>query len=124
MVPDQPKGSERRNHPRVDTKLRADIKLPDGRWLSSETIENISLGGIYMVISEELKFGTQVEIEFELPGAGAIRCGGTVVWTKAEEIPGSQKRPKPGIGIRLTRLGISEMRELESYIAGRIKGGK
>lgn len=118
---------ERRAGPRVETQLRAHVKLPNGRWLASETIRNISLGGAYIATSEPVEPGSELQIEFELPGA-VIRCAGVVVWSRAEDIPG-QQRLDPGIGVRLTRLGakevgidgpleLNEMRELAAYIEG------
>jgi len=100
-----------RGRPRTDAPLSVKIRLGDGRIHSSDLIHNISLGGIFIETPDAMPFGVEVALEFTLPvPPRAIRCRGFVVWssrTHPDKCPGQQ-----GVGIRLTDIGITEMRLL------------
>jgi len=111
--------NERRSNSRVPVELSVKLRLPDGRTSSSDTIGNVSLGGVFIAMPTPLAFGAELELEFTLPVAPrSIRCRGFVVWsskTHPERCPGQS-----GIGVRLMDIGIPEMRILNEFIAGRL----
>ena len=111
--------SERRSNSRVPVDLSVALKLPDGTTSTSDTIGNVSLGGVFIEMPEPLAFGAELDLEFTLPVAPRlIRCRGFVVWsskTHPERCPGQS-----GIGVRLMDIGIPEMRILNEFIAGRL----
>ena len=107
--------SKRREHKRVNATISVKVRSPDGQWSSTEEIRNISLGGVFIEMEEPLAFGTDIELEFNLPiNPRVIRCRGFVVWsttTSPERAAG-----KKGIGVRLMDIGVREMRVLNQFI--------
>ncbi len=112
--------SERRSNSRVPVNLNVKIRLPDGRTTATERIRNISLGGVFIEMSDPLPFGAEFALEFSLPVAPrTIRCRGFVVWsskTHPDRMPGSH-----GVGVRLMDIGIADMRVLNEFIAAELK---
>ncbi len=112
-------GASRREHKRVSTRISVSVRAPDGRTISAEEIANISLGGVFIEMREPLPFGTDVDLEFNLPAeARTIRCKGFVVWstTTSPERGGGRE----GIGVRLMDIGVREMRLLNEFIERRL----
>jgi Tfp pilus assembly protein PilZ len=111
--------NERRSNSRVAVELSVKLRLPDGTTSTSDTIGNVSLGGVFIEMPQPLAFGAELGLEFTLPVAPRmIRCRGFVVWsskTHPERCPGQS-----GIGVRLMDIGIPEMRILNEFIAGRL----
>ncbi len=107
--------SSRREHKRVTTRITAKVRSPDGTRSSTEEIRNISLGGVFIVMDDPLAFGTDIDLEFNLPiNPRVIRCKGFVVWsTKTSPDRGAGLR---GIGVRLMDIGVREMRLLNQFI--------
>ncbi|MEE8408859.1 MAG: PilZ domain-containing protein [Myxococcota bacterium] len=107
--------SSRREHKRVAARITAKVRAPDGTRSTTEEIRNISLGGVFIVMDDPLAFGTDIELEFNLPtNPRVIRCKGFVVWstkTSPERAGGLQ-----GIGVRLMDIGVREMRLLNQFI--------
>jgi Tfp pilus assembly protein PilZ len=118
-----PRGStgadQKRAHPRVPTHIAAKLRLPDGSTQPAGEILNISLGGVFIETAEPLGFGTEIDIEFTVPDA-TIRCKGLIVWS-TKSAP-QRAGGRTGMGVRLMKIGVSEMRKLEAYIAGRLEG--
>ena len=111
--------TQRRAHPRVQTRIEAKLKLPDGRTQVTGQILNISLGGVFIEMADPAGFGTELDLEFSLPDA-VMRCKGLVVWsTKTSP---QRAGGRPGVGVRLMKIGVADMRKLEAYIAARLEG--
>ena len=99
----------------MDVKVRS----PDGKRSSTDRIRNISLGGVFIEMKEPLPFGTDIELEFELPvDPRVIRCKGFVVWS-TKETP-ERGGGTDGIGVRLMDIGVREMRLINDYIEGKL----
>jgi uncharacterized protein (TIGR02266 family) len=112
----------KRVHPRVNTALRAKLSLNSGEVLTTGQIRNISLGGVFIETATLLAFGTDLDLEFALPGKGSpvIRCKGYVVWnTKTDPKRGGGLS---GMGLRLTNIEVQEMRSLAAFIDGQLEG--
>ena len=100
----------------MDVKVRS----PDGKRASTDSIRNISLGGVFIEMDDPLPFGTDVELEFTLPvNPRVIRCKGFVVWS-TKETP-ERGGGTDGIGVRLMDIGVREMRLLNDFIEGKLK---
>jgi uncharacterized protein (TIGR02266 family) len=110
---------QKRAHPRVQTRIEAKLKLPDGRIQTAAQIMNLSLGGLFIETAEPLGFGAEIDLEFSLPDT-VIRCRGLVVWS-TKTAP-QKAIGRTGIGVRLMKIGVSEMRKLESYITTKVEG--
>jgi Tfp pilus assembly protein PilZ len=112
----------RRAHPRIETALRVSVKLANGEAVPTGQIRNVSLGGIFIETANPPAFGADLEIAFDLPEGTprTIRCRGFVVWTTKTD-----KRPTGGLagmGVRLSDIGVQEMRALSAFIAKHIDG--
>lgn len=107
-----------RRHPRVPASLSVTIKVKGGAKGDLGRIENISLGGVFVEMREPLPFGIDLDLEFSLSDAmGVIRCKGFVVWTTKGAAGATEDHGgKQGVGIRLTDIGVKEMRLLAGYI--------
>ncbi len=103
--------TEKRASPRVPVRLRVNIFCRNRELQSSQAITNISLGGVYVELSEPIPFGSEIDMIFELPD-GIFECAGTVVRVESGE--------RPGIGVRLTRVEISDLRRMRAYIDQRL----
>ena len=106
---------QKRAHRRVATNITATIRAPDRVAVKVGHIRNISLGGVFLEIPEPLPFGTDIDVEFSLPSAaGVIRCKAFVVWSTKDNP--EKAEGKQGIGVRLTDIGVKEMRDLAEFI--------
>lgn len=98
------------------------LKRKDGRRLQAGALWNLSLGGIFVELGEPLVFGEELVVEFELGGrANPIPCQGFVVWTSKEA---QHKAPgKTGAALRLTNLGIGDMRAIAAGVGRSLDEG-
>ena len=85
-------------------------------------ILNISLGGLFIEMDDPVGFGTEFDLEFTLPNATTIRCRGLVVWS-TKNTP-ERGGGRSGVGVRLMKIEVSEMCELEAYVAAKLEGGR
>jgi hypothetical protein len=89
--------------------LAVEVKIKRGSKTStSSELWNTSLGGVFIGMKDPLAFGSDVQLEFSLPSdPRTIRCEGFVISTAHGDSQG-----KNGINVRLTSIGIAEMRHL------------
>lgn len=110
--------SVKRAHPRVQARIEAKLKMPGGRTIVTGQILNISLGGLFIEMEEPLGFGKEFDLEFKLPDS-TLHCRGLVVWSTRTQPQMAEGRS--GIGVRLMKIDVSEMRQLESYISAHLE---
>ncbi|OGW75782.1 MAG: hypothetical protein A2Z72_05200 [Omnitrophica bacterium RBG_13_46_9] len=75
-------GIDRRKFPRVNYKCLIYIKTKDSAKTISTDTENIGVGGICVILDEDLGLFRGVNVELSV-GEGensSIKCSGTVVW--------------------------------------------
>jgi hypothetical protein len=91
------------------------IRLAGGKSVKSTKVWNISLGGVFVQMSEPLAFGAEGDFEFSLgPGVGTVRCRGFVIWSTRESP--EKGNGEQGVGVRLTDLGVAEMRSIADVV--------
>ena len=96
--------------------LRVKVKRSDGRRLDAASVWNISLGGVFIEMAAPLSFGEDLQLEFELSGQSLpLVCRGFVVWSTRDSP--DKGAGKQGIGVRLTEVGIAEMRTIAARVA-------
>ena len=102
--------------------LRVKLRRSDGQRLDASSVWNISLGGLFIEMVDPLAFGEDLQLEFEIVGQSLpLVCTGFVVWsTKDSPEKGAGKH---GIGIRLTEVGIAEMRTIASGVGQELNHG-
>ncbi|OGQ82954.1 MAG: hypothetical protein A2289_16665 [Deltaproteobacteria bacterium RIFOXYA12_FULL_58_15] len=104
-----------RKHRRVKTNIAATVRLKDQRSaISVGRITNVSLGGLFIEMAP-LPFGTELQLDFSLPERrGNLVCSGYIVWSTKDKPP--PPGSSDGCGVRLTDIGINEMRQLAEFI--------
>ncbi len=76
---------KRRTH-RLNIQLPARYRVahPDMEFTDA-VILNINVKGVCLIIDEELKLGTEVEIQVDLPDQSPLILTAHVIWVKASE---------------------------------------
>ena len=91
--------------------------LAPGTFFSDFTI-NISEGGMMLQAISEVDPGTDLEIQFTLPGTDkTIKATGEVVWTRRN--PGGDGKIGLGIGVRFSYLDRNEVQVIRDFIEQR-----
>ena len=87
----------RRVHERYDRRLKVVLKHPEG--FIECVSRNVSLGGMYLVTTESLPYGTKVELEIFLPALKEdVQIEGVVRWNKGD-----------GLGVQFGSLRAREV---------------
>lgn len=85
-----------RDYPRVDASIKISFGLHPKKFLENFSI-NIGQGGLFLATGAILSVGTQLNVEFRLPGGmEKIWCLGSVSWVNH---PDWMKRPKLPVGM-------------------------
>jgi len=105
---------ERRAHPRV--QLRIDVNYGNVGLFHTNTILNISQGGLFIQTDSPLDLGTEIELTFTLPGASQeIQATGLVVWRHAPT-PSKISSHTPGMGIKLKRIAAQDLAQIRTFV--------
>jgi len=106
-------GIERRGSPRADLVVRVNYQTVDS--LFSEFARNINDGGIFVETDTPQPVGTNVELEFKLPGADRpIEVFGNVVRSISTDQVESDG--VPGMGIEFENLGADLREQINEII--------
>src|SRR5207248_8267319 len=88
-----------RRLPRLPIKLEVEYRTA-GAFLVSYSV-NLSKGGIFIETGSPLPVGSQLSLQFEVPGAGALEVSGSVAWVRQ----GALETGLPdGMGIQFDNL--------------------
>ncbi len=106
-------GIERRASPRADIVVRVNYQNVDS--LFSEFARNINDGGIFVETDTPQPIGTNVELEFKLPGAGQpIKVVGNVVRSvSADQV---ESDGIAGMGIEFENLDSDVRQQINEII--------
>ncbi len=106
-------GIERRGSPRADLVVRVNYQTVDS--LFSEFARNINDGGIFVETDTPQPIGTNVELEFKLPGADhPIEVVGNVVRSISTDQVESDG--VPGMAIEFENLGADLREQINEII--------
>jgi uncharacterized protein (TIGR02266 family) len=98
-------GPENREHPRVPFESEVRISYSDLSELVKECAANLSLGGMFVRMSNAPPVGTELSFEINIEAeANLLRGKGRVAWVRRSAWSESEQ---PGIGIEF--LEIDEM---------------
>ena len=99
-------GLEKRRFIRANFPCKIVIYTPEEQVITAQT-ENISAGGIRVVIAKELQLSLAVDLEIHFT-ENPIKCKGRVVWT----LPNEEIKPdgikKYDIGIEFYRIASAD----------------
>jgi uncharacterized protein (TIGR02266 family) len=87
-----------RRQPRLPIKLEVEYRTA-GAFLVSYSV-NLSKGGIFVETATPLPVGSQVDLAFEVPGAGSLEVTGVVAWVRQGTFDGLPD----GMGIQFETL--------------------
>ncbi len=105
---------ERRASPRADIVVRVNYQNVDS--LFSEFARNINDGGIFVETETPQPVGTDVELEFKLPGADQpIKVVGNVV-RSVSAADQTDSNATPGMGIEFENLGSDVRQQINEIV--------
>jgi uncharacterized protein (TIGR02266 family) len=87
-----------RRQPRLPIKVEVEYRTA-GAFLVSYSV-NLSKGGIFIETSSPLPVGSQLSLQFEVPGAGALEVSGLVAWVRQGSLDGLPD----GMGVQFDNL--------------------
>ena len=94
-------------------KLEAKAKFDFGGSDVAATVADLSLHGMLLLVEEPIEVGTEIEIEWTLPGQyDPIRALGVVTRTSDTAVSGTSV----DLGVRFIRLGAHELEAIERFI--------
>ncbi|MDP2939065.1 MAG: PilZ domain-containing protein [Candidatus Omnitrophota bacterium] len=108
---------ERRKFVRLDISCNVNYKILDEKPIIQDKSQtkNISAGGICLIVDEELKPGTSLDLDFELPDKKTpIKAKGMVVWIKPFKIASEQQHFDSGI--EFTQISPTERKRIDQYV--------
>jgi hypothetical protein len=109
-------GISRRKFPRANYPCKITVRRKDhpNSSITSQT-ENIGIGGICVILSNDLGIFAPVEIQLDLLDKGpAISCDGTIVWIVTKE-------QTFDTGIEFTNLKRKDADRIESIVEELLK---
>ncbi|RJS21271.1 TIGR02266 family protein [Corallococcus sp. H22C18031201] len=107
--PDARRNGRVRMHTSID--MRSDSNFFTGFSM------DISEGGVFIATVEAVPRGTQVELDFTLPGGRPMKVAGVVRWVRE----GNDRTPElmPGVGVQFTGLAPEVARVISSFVTTR-----
>lgn len=109
-----------RAHPRrapARIPMRADISLQSESNFFVGFSVNLSDGGIFLATEQDLPIGTEVELEFSLPGAEKLKLQGVVRWRR--EVDPHAPYITPGIGVQFVKVTEEVQEAIRRFVAER-----
>jgi uncharacterized protein (TIGR02266 family) len=93
--------TEFRKHLRVDARVTVSYLGPT---------KNLSAGGMCVIMDSPLAIGSEVELEFGLPGRGEpVRCSAQVVWS-------DKARSKCEVGLVFLDISEEDRARVEDFV--------
>lgn len=88
-------------------------KIEDKAALS----KNISLGGICLIVYEDLKASQLLELEFHLPeDKAAVKALGRVAWTSEFVVADALSGKRLDAGIEFIKIGDNDLEKINKYV--------
>jgi len=115
-------GQERRKFPRAVFPCKIILSSPV-RLFSSHT-ENISEGGIRVILEDKLELFTTVGLEIFLEKDRPIKCKGRVVWIIEKVNPLKRECLMFDIGIKFTEISNQDREYIRDLVTAIISQGK
>lgn len=104
-----------RVHPRIEASLIINFGLQPTKFVENFSV-NISEGGVFIATGAILTVGTQLDLEFELPGSGVkISCAGRVAWVNHPDWIKMPTLPV-GMGIEFTDVKSEHLELLQLFV--------
>lgn len=106
--------TERRLHPRTQIQIEVNYRSLDA--LYENPVLDISQGGMFIRTESPLPLGTEISLEFVIPGQDqTIQSKGLVVW-RHESTHSRISSQKPGMGIRFIQMEPQDLKRIKAYV--------
>ncbi len=116
VPPPLPKPEGRRQQPRV--RMQAVIDLhSDSNFYFTGFSTNLSEGGLFVATTQQVPIGTEVDVQFSLPGGERIEVRGVVRWTR--EVNDNAPDVFPGLGVQFVSLPPNAGAVIQRFVASR-----
>ena len=116
-------GRNRRRFPRVVFPCLLKVKK-DGNPILTHT-ENISLGGLCILLKEALAISVLVDVEIDLMDAGdSVQCQGKISWSQQRKSTEAVKPLFYETGVEFINLKDGDFKRLQAIVGHQIKQGK
>lgn len=118
-------GLNRRKFPRVVYPCLVVIQNNEEKDIILTHTENIGIGGVAVILKQNLKIFSHVELELDLLDLGNhIKCQGKVVWNVQRKSDAKNKPLFYDIGIEFEELENQEQARLESIVKRLVKNAE
>ena len=121
-------GLNRRQFPRVFYPCLVKVKTTEGGKAPAAILthtENVGRGGVCVILKEQIKVFTPVELELDVLDLGAhIKCNGKVVWSVRRKQTDDYKPLFYDIGIEFDGISLDETRRLDDVVVHLVKQNK
>ena len=108
-----PSGHKKRNYPRAPLSIRVRYGVPDSNLKEAFT-GIMGGGGVSIETVRPLPVGSEIALEFSLPGrSGGIRIEGLVVWVRDEFDP---KGLTPGMGVQFRKISLPDREKILDFV--------
>ncbi|XXF78235.1 TIGR02266 family protein [Myxococcaceae bacterium GXIMD 01537] len=98
-------------------KLKAAIDLRSDSNFFTGFATNVSEGGVFVATVEAVPRGTQVDLDFTLPGGRPLHVSGVVRWSR--EVSDRNPDLMPGIGVQFANLAPEVASAISEFVARR-----
>lgn len=111
-------GLDRRKFPRVSYPCLVTIRDENDKQNTLLThTDNIGIGGVCVIVKQNIKIFTPVDIELDLMDMGNhIKCKGKVVWNVRRKADDSQKPLFYDLGIEFNQLTDEQLKQVEDVL--------
>lgn len=120
-------GLNRRRFPRVIYPCLVVIQNNDsgGKDIILTHTENVGIGGVCLILKQDIKMFTVVEIELDLLDLGNhIKCQGKIVWNVQRKTEARNKPMFYDIGIEFADVKDDERQRIERIIQRLVKNAE
>jgi c-di-GMP-binding flagellar brake protein YcgR len=116
-------GLNRRKFPRIFFPCLIKVRNSDDLLLTHT--ENISAGGVRLILKHQIALKVVINIEIDLMDAGEpLRCKGKVVWSEQRKKSETLKPLFYDIGVEFMDVSAEDARRLDAVVAHHLKQGK
>ncbi|MBI1945172.1 MAG: PilZ domain-containing protein [Deltaproteobacteria bacterium] len=107
------RASDRRQFPRVRAPVTCRAAGPHARIAAAQQPQDISLGGMRIYASEEVRCGARLELELFLGEGGSVPCTVEVVWV--DKLPAAAPA-RFDVGLRILAINDTDRQRLATAL--------
>jgi len=109
--------TERRKFPRIKLPCKINLKREDSVETISTTTENISCGGVCIILPQQLGVYTSVGLTIDLgDGGNPIQCKATIVWSLRRLDPQEKDYGFFDTGIEFSNLSQQDISRIAKIV--------